>query len=150
MVDEEGKHVPTGTVEQQAAVARLMQVCSAAIQTKYGPAFVGGSGASDHNVLRGLYNYLGLPNVKLCEQDYYGREQWLRALYDELQHAHAVFFSGISTEGGHAFVIDGYDGEDFFSVNWGWSGKGNGFYRIANLQPRGMGGIGNGQWIMDN
>ena len=28
---------------------------------------------------------------------------------------------------GHAFVVDGYDG-DYFHINWGWSGIYNGWY----------------------
>ena len=35
---------------------------------------------------------------------------------------------------GHAFVIDGYKDESF-SVNWGWGGYCDGFYRIGALNP---------------
>ena len=137
--DEQGSPVLTGSSPQQDAIARLMEICSAAIQTKYGPVYASGSGANDHNVLRGAYRHLGFPNVVLREQDYYGYEQWIHELYEELQNAHAVFFTGNSTSGGHAFVIDGYDTEDLFSVNWGWSGDGNGYYRIFSLQPTDQG-----------
>lgn len=137
--DASGQPVAVGSPEQQSAVAQLMKVCSASIQTKYGPEFSSGSGASDHHVLRGLYQYLGFPHVTLREQDYYGYDQWLSLLYDELRKAHAVFFTGMSTNGGHAFVIDGYDTDDLFSVNWGWSGRGNGYYRVSSLQPTDQG-----------
>ena len=39
-----------------------------------------------------------------------------------------------SNKGGHSFVIDGYKDESF-SVNWGWGGYCDGFYRIGALNP---------------
>ena len=51
-------------------------------------------------------------------------------------------YSQTSREGGHAFVLDGYDTESYFRVNWGWGGLCNGFYKLSALEPEepGIGG----------
>ena len=41
-----------------------------------------------------------------------------------------VVYSGYGKEGGHAFVVDGYDEQDYLHVNWGWSGQDNGFFAV--------------------
>ena len=44
--------------------------------------------------------------------------------------------------GGHSFICDGYDTDDYFHINWGWSGSSDGFFRLSVLQPwsQGIGG----------
>ena len=46
-----------------------------------------------------------------------------------------VYYSGsdVDGNGGHAFVCDGYDENDLFHFNWGWSGSGDGFFAIDEL-----------------
>lgn len=147
--DSEGNIITTGTVEQQNAIATLMHICGAAEEMSYGTEYSGGSATGQDNVLRGVYNYLGFTNARMHVQgmypDYWG---WVQALYDELKVAKAVFFGGVSSGGGHAFVIDGYDKEDLFHINWGWSGLADdapdngGYYRLNSMLPsdQGMGG----------
>lgn len=147
--DENGNVIMEGTAEQQAAVARLMHICGAAVKMNYGPAYSGGSGAMSSTMLYGVYCYLGFTNARLHNQpssDEYGN--WVQDLYDELKVAKGVVFTGSSSSGGHAFVIDGYDKEDLFHINWGWSGLADeapdngGFYRLNSLLPtdQGIGG----------
>ena len=52
-----------------------------------------------------------------------------------------VFYGGTSDKGtgGHAFVLDGYDSQDFVHVNWGWYGNSNGYFRINHLDPSSLG-----------
>jgi len=151
--NEEGKSVTDesaikGTPEQQAAVARLMHICGAMSEMTYGTIYSGGSGAFAHSALKGLTQYMDFPNARFHQQHTYSYDGWIKRLYEELKVAKAVFFCGNSSEGGHAFVIDGYLKEDLFHVNWGWSGVANeaieneGFYRINSLLPinQGTGG----------
>lgn len=138
--DEKGYPIDkTGTAKQQAAVANLMHICGAAMGMSYGTIFTSGSQASEMATLEATRKYLGFPNASVCMQDQYTYQDWLQTLYNEVKVAKAVFFGGQSTSGGHAFVIDGYDKEDNFHVNWGWGGKGNGYYRINSLLPEDQG-----------
>ena len=47
-----------------------------------------------------------------------------------------MYYAGWGNDG-HAFVCDGYDNNDNFHFNWGWSGSYNGFYAIGDLNPYG-------------
>ena len=45
-----------------------------------------------------------------------------------------MYFSGTSDDGGgHAIVCDGYDSNDYFHFNLGWSGSGNDYYSINDV-----------------
>lgn len=138
--DEKGYPIDkTGTDKQKAAVANLMHICGAAIGMQYGTIYTSGSQAYEMATLEATRKYLGFPNASFCMQDQYTYQDWLQTLYNEVKVAKAVFFGGQSTSGGHAFVIDGYDKEDNFHVNWGWGGRGNGYYRINSLLPEDQG-----------
>lgn len=135
-------HVLEGpTAKQKEAVATLMHICGAALDMKYN---FEGSSASLEAGINAAAKYLGFPNASACYQKCYKYNEWLKLLYDELSVARAVYFTGVKENGsGHAFVIDGYDSEDFFHINWGWSEMSNGYYRINVLDPQkqGSGGV---------
>jgi hypothetical protein len=61
-----------------------------------------------------------------------------------------VLYGGatLSNEG-HQFILDGYTTENYFRVNWGWSGHSNGFFLISALNPddQGAGGSTGGGFI---
>lgn len=139
IVDADGNIITEGTPEQQAAIASLMHICGAAQSMSYGPDFTSGSAAVNFMTAMGVAAYLGFLNVTFQQQGAYDYDTWIRKLYDELKVARAVSFGGSSSSGGHAFVIDGYDKEDIFHVNWGWSGLADGFYRMCELLPEEQG-----------
>tara|TARA_Y100001970_G_scaffold284701_1_gene402624 strand:+ start:502 stop:2331 length:1830 start_codon:yes stop_codon:yes gene_type:complete len=63
---------------------------------------------------------------------------WVDIVKSELDQGRPLVYKGYTADygAGHAFVIDGYDG-DYFHLNWGWSGSYNGWYLINNLSPGG-------------
>ena len=126
---------PVTTTAERKAVADLMHYCAAALDMRYGTTQTGGSEASLEAIVLAATKYFGLPNASLCVQSSYTYQDFIQTLYDEIKVAGCTYFGGIGPEGGHAFVIDGYDKEDFFSINWGWAGAASGFFRICNLQP---------------
>ena len=64
-----------------------------------------------------------------------GAEVWNGRLRAEIDANRPILYSAAdSNVGGHSFVIDGYKDESF-SVNWGWGGYCDGFYRIGALNP---------------
>ena len=135
-VNSEGKEIITyGTETEQRAVADLMHVVGSALITEYGCSETGGSQTYENTTFEGVYKYLGFPNVTLASQHQYSYQDWVDFLYSDLSVAGVLYICAHALDGGHAFVIDGYDKEDYFSVNWGWNGKGNGYYRIGQLLP---------------
>jgi hypothetical protein len=63
---------------------------------------------------------------------------WVDIVKSELDQGRPLVYKGYTDDygAGHAFVVDGYDG-DYFHLNWGWSGSYNGWYLISNLSPGG-------------
>lgn len=123
--------------EQNAAVAHLMKYCSAAIQADYKgtetPAYF-------EPVVTALKDYFGYgTNVAYYNRKDYSSETWDNMVYYELENKRPVLYSGASIYPGysHAFIIDGYDGNGYYSVNWGWGGSYDGFFLLSNLNPKG-------------
>ena len=56
-------------------------------------------------------------------------------LYDELAAGHPIPYSFFDVDGGHAVVCDGYDADDYFHFNFGWSGVSDGFYSLSAIYP---------------
>lgn len=58
---------------------------------------------------------------------------YVEMLKEELDYLRPVLYSGQAPGGGHAFVCDGYDNDDYFHFNWGWGGSGNGYFLYDNI-----------------
>ena len=80
-------------------------------------------------------------SVKVILKDEFFRndDDFAEHLRMELDAGRPVMYMAQLTGGdvGHAFVIDGYRGDDEFHVNWGWGGTGNGYYDLTMTDPSG-------------
>ena len=63
----------------------------------------------------------------------YDDEAWTALMRGELDAARPIIYAGYSSAGGHCIICDGYDDENRYHFNWGWSGYGDGFYTLDNL-----------------
>lgn len=120
-------------------IAKLMIYCGYALQSNYG---TGGTSAYSYQVINAFQNYLGYPGARRIYRENFGVTEWDEIIYNELANNRAVYYDGQSTGGGHAFVIDGYDGNGGFHVNWGWNGLYNGYFKLAILNPHNNSGAG--------
>lgn len=114
-------------------VARLMADLGVAVEMQYNED---GSGASMEDLLTALKKYFGYSKyARLLAIADLGAEVWNDRLRAEIDANRPILYSAVdSNKGGHSFVIDGYKDESF-SVNWGWGGYCDGFYRIGALNP---------------
>ena len=113
------------------AVALLMYHCGVSVDMNFGPD---GSGAYSKDVETAMRQYFGYCAASYRERSKYTEDQWIALLKSELDKSQPVYFSGTSESGGgHAIVCDGYDSNDYFSFNLGWSGSGNDFYSINDV-----------------
>lgn len=130
------------TDAQKTAVANLMFWSGAAVEMNYRDALNGGSSASATRVPEALVNYFGFDaSTRYVSRDAsYTNKQWNDLVYNELANHRVVLYGGQSSAGsGHAFVINGYDENNYFYVNWGWGGTGDGAYLLSVLSPEGTG-----------
>lgn len=119
-------------------VAMLMADLGVAVEMQYNKD---GSGAYIGNLITAMQKYYGYSKLShLMAIEDVGAEAWNGRLREEIDANRPVLYaaSDPNTGGGHAFVIDGYKDESF-SVNWGWGGLCDGFYKIGALNPQSEG-----------
>lgn len=127
------------TEEQKKAIAELMLWVGMDCKMNFGAS--SSSGFSEG--IDGLVNYFDYDDgTHVAKRDLYTMKQWHDLIYNEIATGHPVPFGGQNSGGGHAFVLDGYDADGLFHVNWGWGGMSNGYYRIDVLDPGNNSGIG--------
>ena len=127
------------TEAQKMAIAQLMLWVGMDCKMNYGAS--SSSGYSEG--IDGLVNYFDYDDgTHVAKRDNYTLQQWNDLIYNEIATGHPVPFGGQNSGGGHAFVLDGYDANGLFHVNWGWGGMSNGYYRIDILDPGNNSGIG--------
>ncbi len=137
MIDEYTNGNYTGT--QANAVATLMRQCGAAVNMQYSSW---SSGAYSTDVQVALPKYFKYASDLQCVwKDYTPQTEWATMIYSELSAKRPVYYSGASTQGGHAFVCDGYSENEYFHFNWGWGGYEDGYFLLTALNPA-SGGIG--------
>ena len=127
----------------KSAVATLMRYCGQALEMNYNVSSVGGSSAYNEQIPEALKLYFGYDDGVQCVQRYhYSYTDWIDLIYNELAVSRPVIFGGQSAGGGHSFVCDGYDRDDYFHFNWGWGGSSDGYFRLSLLNPweQGIGG----------
>jgi peptidase C10-like protein/type IX secretion system substrate protein/Spi protease inhibitor/CUB-like protein len=93
-----------------------------------------GSGAYSYDVPHALKTYFKMQNsVQYLTKSTYSTSQWESMLQNELDALRPIYYSGRSNDGGHAFVCDAYQGSNYYHFNFGWSGSGNGYYSLQDV-----------------
>ena len=120
------------SAESCDAVARLMSDVGIAMDMKYGSS----SGAYENDALAALERYFGYSDKGyILNRDLFGTDEWDQLLVDEISKNRPVLYVGSAENTSHAFVLDGYDNEGYFHVNWGWGGDYDGFFLVSLLNP---------------
>ena len=124
----------------KSAVATLMYSCGVSVDMDYSSDE---SGASAMSMGTSLYKYFNYDKSMASPQrSFYGDAAWENLVYDQLAQNLPVLYGGQSSEGGHQFICDGYDGQGYFHFNWGWGGMSDGYFLLSALNPldQGIGG----------
>lgn len=133
-----------GTEAQKKAVANLTYGSAVSVDTKFGAS---ASSAGANEICRAFVNRFNYSIAsRFAEHKYYTAEEWSELIYQNLLNQRPTPYAGTNDNGGHAFVVDGYNTDGYFHVNWGWGGTSDGYYLINNLNPRtqGTGGTSGG------
>ena len=142
---------------QKQAIATLMYHMGVSVEMSYGVAATGGSGAyvissytnGEHCSEYALKNYFGYKTTAHGEmKNNYSDSQWKSMVKAELDASRPLIYAGFGN-GGHCFVCAGYDNNDRFYFNWGWSGQNDGYFSLSALNP-GSGGAGGGSYSFTN
>ena len=136
---------------QDSAVDVLMYDCCVSVGMDFGDDNQGGSGAEgllDIEVQYGdsacsqyaLVNYFSYnaDTIKGIQEANFNAATWTAAIERDLNMGRPILYEGDdATQGGHAWVCDGYDANNLLHMNWGWSGFDNGYFAINNLTTSG-------------
>ena len=131
----------TSTEEEYYHTAQLLHHLGISVNMQYSGH---GSGAYSDDVPIALRNYFRYT----CDDHItnygggwwpgwgYSNEEWAQMLKDGgLDEGIPLYYSGQDDngQGGHAYICDGYDENDYFHFNWGWSGRDNAWCPIGAL-----------------
>ncbi len=116
-------------------VATLMLHCGVSVDDSYG------SGASLSKYTAAAVKYFRYNPS--CRSYYYGNfseTEWRNLIRQDLNNGFPIMIEGQAEDSvapweyglhyGHYFICDGYYGEDFYHINWGWGGSSNGYYPL--------------------
>lgn len=146
----------TPTKEQRAEVAKLVFDLAAAMQMDFHP---GASSTQDFRAAQALKKHFDYDAaLQLIDHANYSTGDWADLMRQELDAKRPVYLSGVSISNGgssmtgHAFVVDGYNQDGYFHINWGWNGTSNGYFLLTDLTPKnqGVGGGKGGYAFMQN
>lgn len=127
-------------VERQA-LSTLMYHCGVSIDMDYGLDESSGDLTKMTSTLPAYFGYA--PTVQWLYQRNYTEAAWKSMLKAELDALRPMCYvsafpqEGMSRASFHAFVCDGYDEMDYFHLNWGWTGSGDGYYDVFSMIPVG-------------
>ncbi len=112
-------------------MAKLQYHAGVSVEMGYG---ADGSGAFSQDVDNAFRDYFRYSNsCQLLYKSSYTYTVWKGFVQDELDDACPMYYAGVSGDGGHAFVCDGYTDDDEFHFNFGWSGSANGWYTLYDV-----------------
>ena len=128
----------TSTENDYFYIAQLLHHCGISVDMQYSG---NGSGAYSEDVPIAFRNYFRYS----CDDHItnYGNlfpgwgftnDQWISMLKEGgLDELIPLYYSGSDDNGngGHAYVVDGYDENNYFHYNWGWSGRDNAWCPIG-------------------
>jgi hypothetical protein len=118
------------TEAEYLPIATLLYHCGVAVHMGYS---VDGSGAQSTDAAVAFVDHFRYPNAQYVMKSSYTEANWNNLLTAQVDNGCPVYYSGYDpAEGGHAFVMDGYDTTNHFHFNFGWSGSGNGYFYTSN------------------
>ena len=135
---------PYSNASYQHAVSLLCYHCGVSVRMNYEcPNNTDGSGAHSEDVPVALYHF------GYTEAYYKAKSpntaEWDSLLRHDLDLGRPVYYSGRNSDGGHAFVCDGYNNSNKYHFNFGWGGYGDGYYSLSSVN-----GYSNGQAAVFN
>lgn len=116
-------------------VSRLCYHCGIVVNMDYQHAGnLEGSGAHTGR-LPEAFRHFGYTDVQYhVRLDINNDSVWTAMIRKEIDSRRPIEYAGYSNDGGHAFVLDGYNSSGLFHFNWGWGGYCDGFYTLTTMQ----------------
>lgn len=128
--------MPTSLTKNSLETAQILYHLGVSCDLVYGPS---GSGMYNHKAAYALRTYFKYsPDTEYLYRDSTDLN-WDSVIIAHLDQKIPMYYAGWSVPNinGHAFACDGYENDDYFHFNWGWSGSYDGYFYTDNLNPGG-------------
>lgn len=114
-------------------IALLMYHCGVSVNMSYCNDASGAQSQTANQAIRMFFKYS--KESKFLSKESFQLADWIQLIKGDLDKKQPLYFAGCSSPNGdcHAFVCDGYDTDNLFHYNFGWSGSGNGFYSVDDV-----------------
>jgi peptidase C10-like protein/Spi protease inhibitor/type IX secretion system substrate protein len=135
--------MPFNITTPNTAVATLMYQCGVSVDMDYDPS---GSGADvigvgfpcAQNSYITYFKY-NPSTIQGLRRSSYTESAWLTLIENDLNLGRLVQYVGTDpSEGGHTWVCDGYDSNNYLHMNWGWGGSSDGWFQVDSLTTPGF------------
>lgn len=129
------------TATQDSAVDLISYQAGISVAMGYGDDVQGGSASyvfnysnpSAANAFKWYFRYDSV-SLQYLYRSSYDSAAWMNLINNELVAGRPFIYTGNDpSDGGHAWVCDGYDAQNLLHMNWGWGGVDNGYYAISYL-----------------
>ncbi len=117
--------------------------CGVSVEMNYSPSGSGAWVCSFDNATCAENSYKNYfrydPNViRGLARSAYTDTAWMAIIKGDIDLGRPVQYVGWDPNGGgHTWVCDGYDQNDFLHMNWGWGGSANGYFFLDNMNGGG-------------
>ena len=122
------------SLEEADMVANLLHDVGVAVNMEYG---CGASSAVPDSISVQLRNTFSYYAANLKKRSDYANSTWISMIKSELDSSRPVAYGGRRKVGtkyyGHRFVMDGYDSDNKFHINFGWGGTHHAYYSIDSI-----------------
>ena len=114
--------------------AALTFACGVAATQVYGAS---GSGTFGVNQAYDAYNRFNCTTIEMFDEN---DPEIYQRLSDNMKNAYPAHLAVVNPEWtmGHNVVVDGYNTDDYYHINFGWGGSNNGWYLIPDEIPYGL------------
>ena len=131
MIDDYVTENPTEA--QIKAVNDLFYCCGMSVDSDWGTDVTTAKSSLIPERMKKHFRYndaMGIVNSS-C----FTKEKWEELIYAQLRNGWPVMISSNAGKNaiGHEFICDGYDGNGYYHINWGWGGALDGFFRLSSL-----------------
>jgi len=117
------------------SVATLLYHCGVSMNMQYS---VNGSGSYSEDSRDAFVTHFKYASeAQYIHKSNYSNSDWINLLTANLDIGRPVFYDGGGPGGGHAFICDGYQTNNYFHFNWGWGGYFDGYFYLSALNPGG-------------
>ncbi len=123
------------TEYQKNEVAKAMYHIGHALMTTYGSGSSTTNEESNTDKINKHFNY---NLVYASYQANFTQEEWEAKIKESLNNDCPILYAANNSGTGdsrHMFVVDGYTQNGYYHFNFGWSGSGNGWFKLDNITP---------------